>query len=182
MHLLKRPNEGDQNDASGLSQTFIEQVSANKDFRDISTSLAQIHYLHVDPQLIREPERVVKSKNYPFGVILLSKSPELPNAPWTHDRSASLALYRWLFPSCNSLSWTAMSGKFPTYEACTNIRGPIGPGKHRDIVRWHLATSGTVVGLSGWISAASSGVTRAMPPFGCGQRYSSHDDHGWSSE
>ncbi|MEB3260170.1 MAG: AAA family ATPase, partial [Cyanobacteriota bacterium] len=56
--ILERPNEEDEGDPSRLSQTFLEQVSANKDFRIIAESLAQIRYLHVIPQLIREPERV----------------------------------------------------------------------------------------------------------------------------
>jgi predicted ATPase len=65
--LFSRPNELDINDAGRLSQTFLEQVSANKDFREIATSLAQIRYLHVVPQLIREPERVPQRGNDPFG-------------------------------------------------------------------------------------------------------------------
>ena len=65
--LLDRPNQEDGQDSSRLSQTFLEQVSANKDFREIATSLAQIRCLHIVPQLIREPERVAQRSNDPFG-------------------------------------------------------------------------------------------------------------------
>lgn len=76
--LLTRPDEEDQNDSSRLSQTFIEQVSANKDFREISTSLAQIRYLHVVPQLIREPERVRQSQDDPYGGDFLEQIARTP--------------------------------------------------------------------------------------------------------
>ncbi|MFM9088521.1 MAG: hypothetical protein ACKOPT_10325, partial [Cyanobium sp.] len=47
--ILSRPNEEDEDDPSRLSQTFLEQVSANKEFRVIAETLAQIRYLHVIP-------------------------------------------------------------------------------------------------------------------------------------
>jgi hypothetical protein len=65
--ILQRPNEEDKADPSRLTQTFLEQVSANKEFRIIVDSLAQIRYLHVIPQLIREPERVAHRQDDPFG-------------------------------------------------------------------------------------------------------------------
>jgi predicted ATPase len=78
VRLVSRPDDGDQSDASRLSQTFIEQVSANKEFREISTSLAQIRYLHVVPQLIREPERVAQRKNDPYGGDFLEQIARTP--------------------------------------------------------------------------------------------------------
>lgn len=65
--LLDRPNDDDRRDDSRLSQTFLEQVSANKDFRDVSDFLAGIRYLHVVPQLIRDPERVAPRHEDPYG-------------------------------------------------------------------------------------------------------------------
>ncbi len=78
VRLVSRPDDGDQSDASRLSQTFIEQVSANKEFREISTSLAQIRYLHVVPQLIREPERVAQRQNDPYGGDFLEQIARTP--------------------------------------------------------------------------------------------------------
>lgn len=66
--ILNRPNEEDDADPSRLSQTFLEQVSANKEFRIIAETLAQIRYLHVIPQLIRDAERrVTRQSDDPFG-------------------------------------------------------------------------------------------------------------------
>jgi predicted ATPase len=76
--ILERPNEEDEGDPSRLSQTFLEQVSANKDFRIIAESLAQIRYLHVIPQLIREPERVAHRRNDPYGSDFLEQIAKTP--------------------------------------------------------------------------------------------------------
>ncbi|GIW56630.1 MAG: chromosome segregation protein SMC [Nitrospiraceae bacterium] len=65
--LLDRPNKDDENDPDRLSQTFLEQVNVNRDFRDIASFFASIRYLHIVPQLVREPDRSVGRANDPFG-------------------------------------------------------------------------------------------------------------------
>jgi predicted ATPase len=45
----------------------LEQVIANREFRPVAKALAEIRYLHVIPQLIREPDRVAPRANDPFG-------------------------------------------------------------------------------------------------------------------
>jgi len=77
--VLERPNQEDAADPSRLSQTFLEQVSANKDFRVIAESMAQIRYLHVIPQLIREPERVAHRRNDPHGSDFLEQIAKTPD-------------------------------------------------------------------------------------------------------
>lgn len=64
--VLQRPEAADEDDDNRLTQTFLEQVAANKEFRVVSESLAQIRYLHVIPQLIREPRRF-KDRRDPYG-------------------------------------------------------------------------------------------------------------------
>jgi predicted ATPase len=65
--VLDRPDRDDKSDPARLSQTHLEQVNVNKAFRDIADYLADIRYLHIVPQLVREPERSVGVKNDPFG-------------------------------------------------------------------------------------------------------------------
>jgi predicted ATPase len=45
----------------------LEQVNANRDFRPVAEFLAQVRYLHVVPQLIRESDRVSPRRMDPFG-------------------------------------------------------------------------------------------------------------------
>jgi len=52
---LARPDDEDRADPERLSQTHLEQVNANKAFRDVVEFLASIQYMHVVPQLVRNP-------------------------------------------------------------------------------------------------------------------------------
>jgi predicted ATPase len=55
--LLTRPSAGDQQDPALLAQTHLEQLSANAAFRPLAEFLARITYLHLVPQLLRDPQR-----------------------------------------------------------------------------------------------------------------------------
>lgn len=65
--VLNRPDEEDKRDPERLSQTYLEQVYANQAFRDVAEFLASVRYLHVVPQLIREPDRSIGRSNDPYG-------------------------------------------------------------------------------------------------------------------
>lgn len=65
--LLNRPNNDDRHDPERLTQTYLEQVYANQAFRAVAEVFASVRYLHVVPQLIREPERSAGKVNDPFG-------------------------------------------------------------------------------------------------------------------
>jgi len=65
--LLARPNDDDRADPERLTQTYLEQVNVNREFRDLATFFASIRYLHIVPQLVREPDRSVGRSNDPFG-------------------------------------------------------------------------------------------------------------------
>jgi hypothetical protein len=54
-------------DPARLTQMYLEQVYTNQAFRTVAEVFASIRYLHVVPQLIREPERSVGKVNDPFG-------------------------------------------------------------------------------------------------------------------
>lgn len=76
--LLCRPNKDDQDDPERLTQTFLEQVNVNREFRDVATFLASIRYLHIVPQLVREPERSRGRPNDPFGGDFLEQVAKTP--------------------------------------------------------------------------------------------------------
>ncbi len=65
--VLERPNDEDLGDPARLTQTYLEQVNVNREFRDLATFFASIRYLHIVPQLVREPDRSVGRSNDPFG-------------------------------------------------------------------------------------------------------------------
>lgn len=54
--ILDRPDKDDRRDDLRLTQTHLEQISANADFREIARFFESIRYLHLVPQLLRHPE------------------------------------------------------------------------------------------------------------------------------
>ena len=65
--ILSRPDDEDESDPERLRQTHLEQVNANKQFREISEFLNTVRYLHIVPQLVREPDRSTGKVNDPYG-------------------------------------------------------------------------------------------------------------------
>lgn len=64
---LNRPDELDEKDPIRLTQTYLEQVNVNKEFREVADFFGSVKYLHTVPQLIREPDRSVGRTDDPFG-------------------------------------------------------------------------------------------------------------------
>jgi len=73
--LLKRPDNHDKQDEMLLTQTALQQVNANKDFRPIADFFSSIQYKHVLPQLVRDPKSFspLPNKNDPYGRDLVSQ-------------------------------------------------------------------------------------------------------------
>lgn len=67
--ILRRPDENDHDDPARLQQTALQQVSANKDFREIADFFCSIRYRHILPQLMRQPEYFLPNpvSDDPFG-------------------------------------------------------------------------------------------------------------------
>ena len=67
--LLNRPDEEDKKDPDRLTQTFLEQINVNAEFRDIARFFQAVTYLHLVPQLLRFADsiqgRVIEDD--PFG-------------------------------------------------------------------------------------------------------------------
>ena len=76
--LLERPTDEDKSDPTRLTQTYLEQVNVNKPFRELATFFASIRYLHIVPQLVREPDRSVGRTNDPFGGDFLEQVAKTP--------------------------------------------------------------------------------------------------------
>jgi predicted ATPase len=67
--LLLRPNAEDSSDPERLTETYIEQINANKPFREIAQFLDKTLYLHLVPQLLKFSEMFAtrNSESDPFG-------------------------------------------------------------------------------------------------------------------
>jgi predicted ATPase len=76
--ILSRPDEEDHQDVARLAQTALEQVNANREFRPVVEFLASARYLHLVPQLVREPDRSVNHPDDPFGGDFLDQVARTP--------------------------------------------------------------------------------------------------------
>ena len=95
--LLARPSADDKIDAERMTQTHLEQVNANRDFRPIVEFLRSIRYLHLVPHLIRDPERGADRIEDPYGADFLFRIAETPEktrlrAPATDQRGLRVAV------------------------------------------------------------------------------------------
>jgi hypothetical protein len=53
---------------SSIRLAYLELVNVNEAFRAVFDFLGSVQYLHIVPQLVREPDRSVGRTNDPFGV------------------------------------------------------------------------------------------------------------------
>lgn len=65
--IVERPAKDDQEDRERLTQTALEQVNSNRQFRAVVDFLTGVRYLHLVPQIIRDPEAGQSSSRDPFG-------------------------------------------------------------------------------------------------------------------
>jgi len=78
--IVNRPEPADNSDRERLTQTYLEQINVNVEFREITQFLQNITYLHLVPQLLRFADsiqgRVVE--NDPFGQGFLERIAKTP--------------------------------------------------------------------------------------------------------
>jgi predicted ATPase len=78
--LINRPDVEDEKDNLRLTQTYLEQINANAEFRAIPQFLESILYLHLVPQLLRYPEafsgQIIQGD--PFGKNFLERVIKTP--------------------------------------------------------------------------------------------------------
>ncbi|MDD3586344.1 MAG: AAA family ATPase [Thermoguttaceae bacterium] len=78
--ILNRPNNEDRDDPLRTSQTHLEQVNMNAQFRALASVLREIGYLHLVPQLLRYPQAFAGADipDDPFGSGFLDKIGKTP--------------------------------------------------------------------------------------------------------
>lgn len=81
--IISRPDSTDKSDSWLLTQTHLEQIALNKEFRDVYKYFNDILYLHIVPQLLRYPDIFfnlnVSKANDSFGFHFLEKIHDTPD-------------------------------------------------------------------------------------------------------
>lgn len=112
--ILDRPDDLDKEDPLRLTQTYLEQVNVNRDFREVADFFESVQYLHIVPQLIRDPDRSVGKTDDPFGGDFLEQVARTPEKPAQLACGASAKF--WPLPCRSFRSWncTGITGGHPT--------------------------------------------------------------------
>lgn len=73
--VLDRPRKDDLNDPARLTQTHLEQINNNANFRVLAEHFSQTTYLHLVPQLLKHGDEISGRivENDPFGQGLLQR-------------------------------------------------------------------------------------------------------------
>lgn len=97
VQVLKRPNASDVADVMLRTQTHLEQIQTNSQFRELVDFFSQITYLHLVPQLLKFGDKIGgrRLENDPFGQGFLeriAKTPEKTRTARLAKISKALAL------------------------------------------------------------------------------------------
>jgi predicted ATPase len=116
--ILNRPDIEDKKDKERLTQTHLEQINANKDFREISRYLENTVYLHLLPQLLKYPQSFTGPDlpGDPFGKGFLeriSKVNEKTRNAWLKKIESALKI---AVPQFKEFNYAEISGR-PHLEA-----------------------------------------------------------------
>jgi predicted ATPase len=116
--ILDRPDKDDKKDQERLTQTHLEQINANKDFREINKYLESIVYLHLLPQLLKHPQSFTGPDlpGDPFGKGFLeriSKVNEKTRNAWLRKIQSALKI---AVPQFKEFNYTEENGR-PHLEA-----------------------------------------------------------------
>ncbi len=73
--LFSRPDTEDNQDTERLTQTYLEQINTNKEFRAVSEFFANVTYLHLVPQLLKHADLLggYRIDDDPFGQAFLER-------------------------------------------------------------------------------------------------------------
>lgn len=95
--VVSRPDKNDKTDVMLLTQTHLEQIQANANFRDLVDFFGSTTYLHLVPQLLKFAEKIGgrRLEDDPFGqgfLERLAKTPEKTRIARLNKISKALTL------------------------------------------------------------------------------------------
>lgn len=78
--ILNRPDQADESDGLRLTETHLEQITANRAFHPLAEVFQKILYLHLIPQLLKFPQLANRdvAGDDPFGIKFLDRLMETP--------------------------------------------------------------------------------------------------------
>jgi predicted ATPase len=117
--ILERPDEEDLNDDERLTQTHLEQIAANSQFREVVRFLDSVRYLHLVPQLLRNPEAMsaYATADDPYGRSFLDAVAKTPEKTRKSRLKRIESALRAVVPQLRNLTDTKDDSGVPHLEA-----------------------------------------------------------------
>lgn len=106
--VISRPNDEDRQDPARLTQTSMEQIQANRDFRDLADFFSNISYLHVVPQLLKFGDLIGGRtlENDPFGQAFMDRMAKTPEKTRNSRLKRIETALKRVVPHLNDLSFS----------------------------------------------------------------------------
>lgn len=117
--IEERPNSDDKADKERLTQTSLEQINSNADFREIARFFESIRYLHLVPQLLRHSEAFQgpATPEDPYGRNFLEMVVKTPEKTRRSRLKKIETALRVAVPQLKGLTDTKDEAGFPHLEA-----------------------------------------------------------------
>jgi predicted ATPase len=132
--LLNRPDTNDEGDKQRLTQTHLEQINANQSFRAIANFFESILYLHLVPQLVRNPQAFSGPgiEGDPFGRNFLERIAKTPERTRQSRLKKIEVALRVAVPQLKNLTETKDESGIPHLEAIYEHWRPMGARQRED--------------------------------------------------
>lgn len=131
--ILDRPESKDKDDSERLTQTHLEQINSNAEFRVVARFFESIRYLHLVPQLLRAPEAFQGASipDDPFGRNFLEMVVKTPDKTRKSRLRRIEAALQEAVPQLKDLTDTKDEAGIPHLEA-TYVHWRPNAGRQRE--------------------------------------------------
>lgn len=173
--ILRRPDGDDKRDPLRLTQTHLEQINANAQFRDIVRFFESTSYLHLVPQLLRHPEAFSGPgvPGDPFGKSFLEKVARTPAGTRKARLTKIEAALRIAVPQLKELKDVKDEAGIPHLEAIYEHWRPHGAKQREDQfsdgtlrllgLLWSLLDGDSLLLLEEPELSLNAGIVRKLP-------------------
>jgi predicted ATPase len=173
--LLSRPVAEDIEDPLRLTQTHLEQINANAEFRDLGRFFDSVSYLHLVPQLLRHPEAFSGQgiPGDPYGRSFLERVARTPEGTRKARLRKIEAALRIAVPQLKELTDVKDETGVPHLEAVYKHWRPRGAKQREDQfsdgtlrligLLWSLIEGDSMLLLEEPELSLNSGIVRKLP-------------------
>lgn len=174
--LINRPDKDDESDRERLTQTYLEQINANKHFREIARFFESVLYLHLVPQLLRNPEafKGPEIAGDPFGRSFLDRVVKTPEKTRRSRLKKIESALKMAVPQIKGLTDVTDETGTPHLEAVYTHWRATGAKQREDQfsdgtlriigLLWSLLESDSLLLLEEPELSLNAGIVRKIPP------------------